>query len=245
MIKKSLTSSGLSSRAKSNWTKHKNKRTGGSSKSKQKDKQAVLKSDLDKAEEAKKAFMASEGIKEPEEGEPTAPTPSFELFTQQARDFVFEQDDSDEAKEAQKAIVLVQNFVTKQAEARRAYLLPGWNDGRGNPEEISDDEGHQEEEEEEDEEEDEAELMADIKQLAAKLPTQQGKDSNQPVMLSVEENAKLRKEAKDIQKERKEKEGKAVRGSKPIAKKHLKQSGKKHGLILTAKKDQDAVEEGK
>jgi len=209
-----------------------------------KDKQAVLKSDLDKAEEAKKAFMASEGIKEPEEGEPTAPTPSFELFTQQARDFVFEQDDSDEAKEAQKAIVLVQNFVTKQAEARRAYLLPGWNDGAGNPEEVSDDEGF-EEEGEEDEEADEAELMEDIKQLTAKMPTQKGKDGNQPLMLSVEENAKLRKEAKDIQKERKEKEGKAVRSSKPIAKKHLKQSGKKHGPTLTTKKDQDVVEEGK
>ena len=64
-------------------------------------------------------------------------------------------------------------------------------------------------------------------------------------MLSVEENAKLRKEAKDRQKERKEKEGKTVRSSKAIGKKHLKQSGKKHGLTLAAKKDQDAAEEGK
>ena len=132
----------------------------------------------------------------------------------------------------------MQDYFTKQAEARRVELQSGG--GANEPEEISDDEWP-----EEDEDADEAELMEDIKQHAAKLPTQMGKDSNQPVMLSVEENAKLRKEAKDRQKERKEKEGTTVRNSKAIGKKHLKQSGKKHGLTLAAKKDQDAAEEGK
>ena len=87
--------------------------------------------------------------------------------------------------------------------------------------------------------------MEDIKQHAAKLPTQPGKDSSQPVMLSVEENAKLRKEAKARQKEKKEEEGKTVKGNKAIGKKHLKQHGKKNGPTLAAKKDQDAADDGK
>ena len=71
--------------------------------------------------------------------------------------------------------------------------------------------------------------MEDIKQHAAKLPTQAGKDSSQPVMLSVEENAKLRKEANARQKEQKEKEGKTVKGNKAIGKKHLNKMGRRMG----------------
>ena len=87
--------------------------------------------------------------------------------------------------------------------------------------------------------------MEDIKQHAAKLPTQDGKDNSQPVALSCEDYAKLRREAKARQNEKKEKEGKTVKGNKAIGKKHLKQNGKKNGPTLAAKKDQDAADDGK
>ena len=87
--------------------------------------------------------------------------------------------------------------------------------------------------------------MEDIKQHAAKLPTQDGKDSSQPVALSCEDYAKLRREAKARQKEKKEKEGKTVKGNKAAGKNKpskdslVKQGGKKNNPPpALSKKDQ-------
>ena len=88
--------------------------------------------------------------------------------------------------------------------------MPGWNDG--NPEtEMSEDEG---DEEEGNDEHDEEALMEDIRQHAAKLPTQEGKNNGKPALLSLEAHAKLRSEAKARQKTAREKEGKACKNSK-------------------------------
>ena len=79
----------------------------------------------------------------------------------------------------------------------------------------SDDE---DEEEEEHDDDDEEALMEDIKQHAATLPTQEGKDSSEPALLSLEDHAKLHREAKARQKAAREKEGKTVKGSKATGK---------------------------
>ena len=188
-----------------------------------KDSQEVLTADLGKAEEAKNVFMLNEGIQEPKENKLKEPTPKFELFTQETKDFVFT-DTSEKAKEMQKAIHMVQAYVTEEAEARRAYLLPGWNDGKGNPEEISDDEGP-EEEGEDDEEMD----MEEFKKKSGGKPQ------------TVEDWQNYRKE----QKEKREKE--ATPSSKHTKGKFQKEkkNGKKNGLTLAAKKNQDAADEGK
>ena len=112
--------------------------------------------------------MLAEGIEEDNEvneNQLSEPSAGFQMFSKEAKDIVFETDHSDEAAEAQRFLVVVQGYVVKKFNAMQAYHLPGWNDG--NPEEITDDEGQ-----EEDGDEDEAELMEDIKQHAAKLPTQ-------------------------------------------------------------------------
>ena len=155
--------------------------------------------------------------------------------------FGFEDDDSEEARSVQKALLQVQRFVAQKAEAKKAILLQG----DGNPEgEMSDEDLPEEAFGEEDDEE---ALMEDIRQHAAKLPTQEGKTKDEPALLTLEAHAKLRSDAKERLKAAREKEGKTNKNSKPRKEKTkpnkdtlVKQGGKKHGPAT--KKDQLAAQ---
>jgi len=188
--------------------------------------------------------MDKEGIQETKENQLNEPIQRFELYTKEARDMVFEDDESEDAKSAQTPLLEVQRFVVKKAEAKQTHLLQGWNDG--DPE---DDMSEEELPEDTFDEDDEEALMEDIRQHAAKLPTQEGKENGEPALLSLEAHAKLRSEAKARQKAAREKEGKTSKNSKPSGKAKpskdglVKQGGKKHGPTPAAnKKDQLAAQ---
>ena len=57
--------------------------------------QEVLTADLGKAEEAKKAFMLNEGIQEPKKNQLSEPALTFQLFTKEAKDMIWEEDESE------------------------------------------------------------------------------------------------------------------------------------------------------
>ena len=138
--------------------------------------------------------MLEEGIEENKEGNENQnqeTAAEFEFVSQQAKGFVFKTDGGDEAMQAQAAYLLLQNYTYKCFKEQQANSIPGWSDG--NPEgDMSDDDG----DDDEHDEEDEKALMDDIKQHAALLPTQVGKDSSEPLLISIEDHAKLTSDAK-------------------------------------------------
>ena len=192
-----------------------------------KDSQEVLTADLGKAEEAKKVFMLNEGIQEPKENQLPEPALTFQLFTQEAKDMIWEEDESEEGEEAQAALLVVQKYAFKKAEAKKANLMTGWNGG--NPEdEMSADELPElsEAEGEDDEEMD----MEEFKKKSGDNPQ------------TLEDWQKYRKE----QKEKREKEAaKSSKHTKTSGKISKVEVGKKNAPTIAAKKELGENSDGK
>ena len=192
------------------------------------DRQEVLTGDFKKAEEAKKEFMTKEGIQEPKENQLTEPALTFQLYTQEAKDMIWEEDENEEAEETQKALLVVQKYAATKTEAKKANLVTGWN-GANPEDEMSADELPELSDEEEDD--DEETMMEEFKKASGDKPH------------TLEEWVKYRKE----QKEKRDKEGgKTSKHTKVSGKtKKEKKNGKKNGPALASKKEQGATSDGK
>ena len=81
---------------------------------------AITKDKLAVAVDAKRLFMLKEGIKEEREDQLKEPEETFDLFSKEAKDIVFETDDSEEGAEAQRALQYVTRYVTKKHEEKKA-----------------------------------------------------------------------------------------------------------------------------
>ena len=193
--------------------------------------------------------MLKEGIKEEPEGDQLQePEETFDLFTKEAKELVFDTDGSEEAAEAQRALQLVTRYVSKKHEEKRAQ---GIANGESH-DDIDIDESSDEEEEEYDDEyfQDEAELMADIKEQSAALPT--GGEGEEGQKMTIEQqlnkvaefraNAVTRlRERKAKEKEaKKTKESKAKEGKikKPKTNQVNNGNGKKKSVAASSRKDQ-------
>ena len=168
--------------------------------------------------------MLNEGIQEPKKNQLSEPALTFQLFTQEAKDMIWEEDESEEGEEAQAALLVVQKYALKKAEAKKANLM---TDSKPEDEmaadelpELSEDEG----------EDDEGMDMEELKKKSGDKPP------------TLEEYQKYRKEPKEKREKEAAKSSKHIKTSGKISKVKV---GKKNAPTIAAKKELDENSDGK